>query len=131
MFWVRVSTHTRMGVGFTGMGAGWTLLTCAVPMCHPSCKCLHLTLMNKACSMSIACAAPPFLWDEFVSTASYLSTLTPSSSLHGCTPFKFWFGCRPNLSHLREIGCSVYVLYEHSSKINPHSFLCKLIGYKP
>src|SRR5882762_6858246 len=31
-FW----THICTGVGFTGTGAGWTLPTCAIPMCHPS-----------------------------------------------------------------------------------------------
>jgi len=43
------------------------------------CEWLHLTLMNKAQSMSIACHALPSFWDEFVSTAVYLSTLTPTS----------------------------------------------------
>ena len=36
MFQVRVSTCTRMGVGFVGTGVGWTAWTCARPVCHPS-----------------------------------------------------------------------------------------------
>ena len=95
------------------------------------CERLHLTLMNKARSMSIACAVPPFLWDEFVSTAAYLSSLTSSSSSPHCTPFKLWFRHKPNLHHLHKIGCAAYVLYKNSSKISPHSFLCMLIGYEP
>ena len=96
------------------------------------CERLHLTLMNKARSMSIACHAPPSFWDEFISTAAYLSTLTPSSSINNRTPYELWFGRKPNLSHLREIGCAAYVLFEtHTSKIGPRSYRCTLIGYEP
>ena len=34
-FAVQVQVKHATGTGFAGMGAGWTLLTCAVPMCHP------------------------------------------------------------------------------------------------
>ena len=96
------------------------------------CKRLHLTLMNKAQSMSIACCAPPSFWDKFISMAAYLSTLTPSSSINNQTPYELWFGCKPNLSHLHEIGCTAYVLFEmHSSKIGPCSYCCTLISYEP
>jgi len=71
-----------------------------VSMQNRKCEQLHLTLMNKAWSMSIACCAPPSFWDEFVSTAAYLSTLTPSSSINNHTPYELWFGHKPNLSHL-------------------------------
>src|SRR5882762_2489629 len=82
--------------------------------------------------MSIACRAHPSFWDEFISTAAYLSTLTPSSSINDHTPYELWFGQKPNLSHLCEIGCAAFVLHEtHSSKIGPHSFHCILIGYEP
>ena len=74
--------------------------------------CLHLTLMNKAHSMLITCGAPPSFWDEFLSTAAYLSTLTPSSSLHNHTPYKLWFGRKPDISHLHKIGCQTYICYE-------------------
>jgi transposase InsO family protein len=48
---------------------------------------LHLTLSNKARAMRLACKAPPSFWDEFLLTASYLSTLTPTSSNSNITPF--------------------------------------------
>jgi Integrase core domain len=96
------------------------------------CECLHLTLMNKARSVSIACHAPPSFWDEFMATACYLSSLTASTSLHNHMPSELWFGHKPNLLHLREIGCSAYVLYEgNHPKIAPCSFPCILIGYEP
>lgn len=51
-------------------------------------ECLHRTLMNKACTMHIACNAPTYLWDEFCATAAYLTNLTASSSIKGKTPFE-------------------------------------------
>jgi len=33
---VQVCTCTHMGMGFAGMGLGWTSPTCAIPVCHPS-----------------------------------------------------------------------------------------------
>lgn len=92
---------------------------------------LHLTIMNKGRAMRIASNAPEYLWDEFAITASYLSTLTPSVSLKGRTPFEIWHGRRPNISHLREIGCKAFILVEtHNPKIRPRSYECVLIGYE-
>jgi len=36
VLWVWFSTCTRTGMGFVGMGPGWTLPTHARPMCHPN-----------------------------------------------------------------------------------------------
>jgi transposase InsO family protein len=44
---------------------------------------LHRTLMNKARAMRLACNAPLNLWDEFILTAAYLSTLTASKAANG------------------------------------------------
>jgi hypothetical protein len=63
-------------------------------------------------------------------TASYLTTLTASRSLKGRTPFELWFGTKPSLSHLREIGCRTFVLISRNNpKIAAHSIECVLIGY--
>ena len=60
--------------------------------------------------MCLACDAPLNMWDEFIITASYLTTLTTLQSLNGCIPFKLWFSYRPSLSQLCEIGCQAFVL---------------------
>jgi transposase InsO family protein len=49
---------------------------------------LHRTLMNKAQAMCLSCNAPLHLWDEFILTALYLSTLTASKVVKGQTPYK-------------------------------------------
>jgi len=95
-------------------------------------KCLHRTLLGKVCTMHMACNAPAFLWDEFCATATYLTTLTAATANNGRTPYKLWFGNKPSLSHLREIGCHAFALHTLAlSKVYQHSFPCILIGYAP
>jgi transposase InsO family protein len=93
---------------------------------------LHRTLLGKARSMRIACDAPGNLWDEFCSTAAYLTCLTAATANKGRTPYELWFGRVPSLSHLREIGCKAFALINPSpSKIYARSLPCVLIGYAP
>jgi hypothetical protein len=82
--------------------------------------------------MCIACNAPGFLWDEFYSTAAYLTCLTAATANNGRTPYKLWYGCTPSLSHLCEISCRAFSLHTPPlSKIYTHSTPCILIGYAP
>jgi hypothetical protein len=91
---------------------------------------LHCTLMNKAHTMRLSCSAPLNLWDEFILTASYLSTLTVSKALDGRSPFELWFGFPPSLAHLHEIGCRAFVfIHGVNPKIAAHSMEATLIGY--
>ena len=70
------------------------------------------------------------MWDEFILTASYLSTLTASKAAKGRTPYELWFGTRPSLSHLCKIGCRAYVLVNGNNlKIAAKSVECVLVGY--
>jgi transposase InsO family protein len=93
---------------------------------------LHRTLLDKARAMRLACNAPLNLWDEFCATSAYLTNLTASSSLQGCTPSELWFQRVPALSHLREIGCRAFALIQsHNPKLFRRSRPCVLIGYAP
>ena len=93
-------------------------------------KRLHRTLMNKARAMHLACSAPLQLWDEFSLTASNLSTLTASKAANGRTPYELWFGSRPSIAHLREIGSRAFVFINTANpKIAARSVECILIGY--
>nr|GAT57284.1 predicted protein [Mycena chlorophos] len=92
----------------------------------------HETLHNKARAMRIACDAPPYLWDEFYVTAAYLHARTPSRSQNGKTPYECFRLVKPDVSHLREIGCRAFVLIlGHNAKLNRRSIECVLIGYSP
>jgi hypothetical protein len=91
---------------------------------------LHCTLMDKAHAMRLACGAPLNMWDEFILTASYLTTMTASHALNGRTPFELWFGNKPSLTHLREIGCRCFLLISgNNPKIAARSVEYVLIGY--
>lgn len=96
------------------------------------CERYHRTVDGKARAMRLGCDAPLYLWDEFVVTAAYLHARTPSTSQDGRTPYECFNGRKPNLSHLREIGCRAFVLIEtHNPKLNARSIECVLIGYTP
>jgi hypothetical protein len=82
--------------------------------------------------MRLACNAPPSFWDEFCATAAYLTNFTPTPTLGHKTAYEAWFGCRPSLSHLREIGCRAFALIQtNNPKIYQRSSPCVLIGYTP
>ena len=93
---------------------------------------LHRTILRKAHTMQLACNAPGSFWDEFCSTATYLTTLTAATVNLGCTPYKLWFGRKPSLSHLREIGCRAFTVQTPSApKIYARLSPCILIAYAP
>ena len=93
-------------------------------------KRLHCTLMNKAQAMHLFCDAPLYLWDKFILTTSYLSTLTTSKVLDGQSPFELWYGYPPSLPHLHEIGCHAFVfIHGANPKITARSTEGILIGY--
>ena len=93
---------------------------------------LHHTLMNKSHAMRLACQALLHMWDKFTLTSSFLSNLTTSKPLNGKTPHELWFNVKPDLSHLRKIGCKAYVLITtNNPKIAARSIECVLIRYTP
>jgi hypothetical protein len=92
----------------------------------------HLTIDNCARAMRIAADLPETTWGEFVLTSSYLHNYRLTKSLpNGVTPYEARKGKKPNLSHLREIGCKAFVLIQnrHVTKIEPRSSECILVGY--
>jgi len=95
-------------------------------------ECLHRTLLEKARAMLMSCKAPPEFWDEFCATSAYLTNLTATTTLQNRTPFELWFGRKPSLSHLQEIGCCAFALIPMPvPKSFAQSCSCILIGYSP
>ena len=91
---------------------------------------LHQTLMNKARAMHLLCNAPLHMWDEFILTESYLSTLTALKVVNGQTPYELWFGRCPSLTHLCKIGSHAYVFTTGTNpKIAARLIEFMLIGY--
>ncbi|KAF8573208.1 hypothetical protein K439DRAFT_1376090 [Ramaria rubella] len=53
---------------------------------------------------------PPKLWGEILLSTAYLKDRTPTKSLKHKTPYEAYYGKRPDISHLHEIGCQAFVL---------------------
>ncbi len=91
----------------------------------------HRTVFELGRAMMAECKAPAYLWDYFVETAGYVAQRRPTTYQNKMTPYEAWYGVKPNLAHLREIGCKAFVLIQnkHNPKIYDRSLECQLIGY--
>jgi hypothetical protein len=91
----------------------------------------HYTQFNSARTMRAASNLPPNRWDEFILTATYLRMRIATKSLNNITPYEAYHGHRPDISHLREIGCRAFVLIlnKHNPKIFQRSEEHVMIGY--
>jgi hypothetical protein len=87
--------------------------------------------MGKVCAMQSTCDLPLNRWDEFIVTTCYLMNRTPVKSQNGHTSYEWWYGTKPDLSHLHEIGCHTFTLIQntHNPKVYDHSVECVLIDY--
>src|SRR5882672_6724284 len=70
---------------------------------------LHRTIMNCTRAIRADSKLPPNMWGEAVKAASYLKNHTPTRTLVDKTPYKMWYGRCPDISHLRELECKVWV----------------------
>jgi hypothetical protein len=89
------------------------------------------THMELARAMLFAKNLPDFLWDYAVAHANYLCNRAPTRALKGMTPYEAWHGHKPDVSHLREFGCDVWVLDEtkNQSKLRPKSNKMIFVGF--
>ncbi|CAF0850629.1 unnamed protein product [Brachionus calyciflorus] len=71
---------------------------------------LNRTLIEKARCMLIASNTSLSFWSAAVDTANYIRNRSKSAALNGKTPYGFFFGKLPNLSHLKIFGCDAYPL---------------------
>ena len=88
-------------------------------------------LLELACAMLFEKNLPIFLWDKAVAHAAYLCNQAPTQALDGTTPFKAWTGEKPNVGHLHEFSCDIWVLDEskNRSKLSLRSNKMKFTGF--
>ena len=72
---------------------------------------------------------PAKFWPEFIRTANHLRNFLVLSR-QGTTAFQAHEGERPNLSHIRVIGCHAYALNHKAKKLDPRAIKCRLLGYE-
>lgn len=71
---------------------------------------LNRTILNKVRCLMFNGSFKKIFWAELVSTAVYLINRTPVKLLNMKTPEEVFYGKKPNLSHLKIIGCKTMVL---------------------
>ena len=74
---------------------------------------------------------PKFLWGEIIHRTNFFINLSPTRANGGIAPFRRLFCTRPNVTHLRKIGATIYikVVAPHQSKLASRSLRCVFLGY--
>lgn len=87
------------------------------------------TIMESARSMLYARHLPLALWAEAVQAAVYLINRRCNKEK---TPFEFWTGSKPTLTHVRTFGSAAYmhIPKEKRNKLEPKSKKLILVGYE-
>lgn len=89
------------------------------------------TLLEAACTILISSGLSPKLWTEAVRTANYLQNRSSTKALAKSTPYEMLHGKKPDLRHLRIIGCKAYVLLPRTqqTKLSAKALCTSLLGY--
>ena len=83
------------------------------------------TLMESARSMLSHAGLQNNFWAEAVATAAYVRNRSPTSAQsEDVTPYQKWYGCKPNLEHLK-----VLMLKDRSWTRKQRSFISLVIVY--
>src|SRR5882724_9124600 len=91
---------------------------------------LHRTIMNCARAIHSDSKLQPNMRGEVVKATGYLKNHTPTRTLADKTPFEMWYGRCPDVSHLCQLGCKVWVhIPGENPKIYNLSVECILVGY--
>ncbi|WVZ71914.1 hypothetical protein U9M48_020443 [Paspalum notatum var. saurae] len=90
------------------------------------------TVVGMARCMLKAKGMPVAFWGEAVTTAVYILNRASTKALDGQTPFEAWHGRKPDVSHLRTLGCigHVKVTKPGLSKLEDRSKPMVLLGYE-
>ena len=83
---------------------------------------LNCTLVEMTQSMLAGSILPQKLWVEAVSTAVYLWNQSPTKAVEGMTPHEAFHGNKPNVKHLRVLGCVAFahIAKDERKKIGHH-----------
>jgi len=90
------------------------------------------TIVERTIALMHSERLPTGLWAEVMDTVVYLKNRSPSRALKRSTPFEALTGERPNLSHLRVVGCAAWSLImkgKRDGKLAPRARLCCFLGY--
>src|SRR5688572_11636615 len=52
---------------------------------------------------------PSQLWGEIAAAIVHIRNRAPVAYLNGRSPYEAWFGCKPDLTYLRQLGTTAYM----------------------
>jgi hypothetical protein len=92
--------------------------------------------MSRALASLSSANLPRNMWGEMILTETYIKNRTLTSAFRNPeqTPHERWTDKKPDLSHMREIGCRAFVLKlpkNKNPKIFNRSVECVMVGYSP
>jgi Integrase core domain len=94
----------------------------------------HANRMVMDCVQTVLHDAglPGTYWAEGAAMVVYLKDFVPTTHHPGKTPYKLWYGKKPDIAHLRPFGCTAYARVPEEvirGKLNDQSIKCILLGY--
>jgi predicted GNAT family acetyltransferase len=93
---------------------------------------LNRTLIEKAQAMRFEACLPQSWWEFAVEYAFHVYNRTPIRRLKWRTPYEALNSVKPDISHLRVLGCGAYVFIPEDVRVNklaPRAELMTFIGY--
>ena len=118
---------------FQRAGIQWEPTTPHSPEQNGVSERLNRTLIERLRCVISDSALDKTLWAEALRTVVYIKNRSPTSAIKGATPHEAWYGKKPNISHLRIIGCTAYAHIAKGTglkKLDDRSIKCKLLGYE-
>jgi len=73
---------------------------------------MNQTLVELARAMLLVAKLPEFLWEPAVEHAAYIRNRSFTTTLQHSTPYKAWYGNKPDISNLCEFGVPVWILLQ-------------------
>ena len=91
------------------------------------------TLIEMTRCLMKAKEVPNQFWGEAVRHATYIINRTPTRALVGVTPYKKFYGQKPNLEGLKVFGCVAYerIVSKHLKKLDDRSRPLVYVGKEP
>jgi hypothetical protein len=68
----------------------------------------NMMILKGIRSIEVGTKSPKYLWEEITKAVNYIQNRCPTKAIKLKTPKEMYIGIRPNLSHLRILGCVAY-----------------------
>ncbi len=94
---------------------------------------LNRTLIERVVAVIYDFGLNKSLWAEVAKSIIHIKNRSPTAALKsGITPYEAWYNQKPDVSHLRILGCTAWAhtKKERRKKLDSHSRRCQLVGYE-